>query len=561
MSGPFDNIVKFVKDSTGVHRFEYDDGTWKPDDHRNQTITMGTVADPASLDVTIVSKFDKFTVTEVFKQTPDTSDDASFYLRTSRVITDAQGNVITPPQHQGEGEAHAGSGEHGSDSNGTFKFVIDASGVHRFEFDDGNWHAEDLHRNQTISADPAGVVTLTTKFATFTEIEVFTQTPSTTDDPTFYVRTSNLFTAPDGTALPGDPRNSGVDQHFGGTVGSDHVNAGIGNDHLNGGDGNDALDGGEGDDDLFGGTGNDTINGGVGLDVIAGDAGNDKLLGGADDDSLSGGDGKDSLDGGTGADILNGGAGTATLKGGLGHDDLNGDDGTDTLAGGDGNDTLQGGLGDDKLDGGAGNDALAGGVGVDSLHGGAGDDSLTGADGNDTLAGDDGNDTLQGGLGNDKLDGGTGSDHLTGGAGADTLKGGAGDDNLSGDDGNDVLTGGDGNDTLQGGLGFDKLSGGAGADVFVFTAVADSSGKPDVITDFVSGVDKIDLSAIDGVAGTPGSAFAFANAAPGDGQAAGVVWFDAATHMLYASTNADAKPELAILLTGVNALTAADLVL
>ena len=41
----------------------------------------------------------------------------------------------------------------------------------------------------------------------------------------------------------------------------------------------------------------------------------------------------------------------------------------------------------------------------------------------------------------------------------------------------------------------------------------------------------------------------------------GVVWFDATTHTLYASINDDAKAEIAITLTGVDAITAADLVL
>jgi Ca2+-binding RTX toxin-like protein len=539
-------IYKFTADGTKVQRYEFDHGNWQPEDlHGNQTISI----DLKSLDVVVTSTFETFTQVETFSPTPETNDDLTFYLRTSNVFTGAGGG----------GSGGTGGGSSGDD---TYKFLIDGTSIQRFEYDDGDWHPEDLHRNQTVSADAAThVVTITSTFPMFTEVETFSQTPSTTDEDWRYVRTSRVYTALDGTVLPTNPRDQSHDQTHTGGAGKDSFDGGKGNDHMSGGEGDDKLGGGEGDDDLIGGNGNDTIDGGAGLDVIAGDDGNDKLAGGADDDVIGGCDGKDAIDGGLGDDLLDGGAGADSIKGGFGDDDLSGDDGNDSLSGGDGNDTLVGGLGNDKLDGGTGGDHLAGGAGLDSLKGGVGDDDLSGDDGNDSLTGGDGNDTLAGGVGNDKLDGGTGSDQLAGGAGADALKGGAGDDDLTGDDGNDQLAGGDGNDALSGGLGFDKLSGGAGADVFVFTSVADSGvPKADMITDFVSGVDKIDLSAIDAIAGTPGSAFTFANAAPADGQAAGVLWFDAATHTLYGSVDGAAQPELVIVLAGVNAITAADLV-
>ena len=61
----------------------------------------------------------------------------------------------------------------------------------------------------------------------------------------------------------------------------------------------------------------------------------------------------------------------------------------------------------------------------------------------------------------------------------------------------------------------DRAEGGAGADIFVFTATGDSrrpsrrartarNGPPDLLADFVSGTDRIDLSAIDAIAGTAG---------------------------------------------------------
>jgi serralysin len=91
---------------------------------------------------------------------------------------------------------------------------------------------------------------------------------------------------------------------------------------------------------------------------------------------------------------------------------------------------------------------------------------------------------------------------------------GAGNDSLTGNDVGNVLAGGAGNDTLRGGDGNDRLQGGAGADIFVFGApgdsrdyVARSDGKkllPDMLADFTSGTDKIDLSLIDANQGTAG---------------------------------------------------------
>ncbi|MGJ3626635.1 calcium-binding protein [Sphingomonas sp. MMS24-JH45] len=105
-----------------------------------------------------------------------------------------------------------------------------------------------------------------------------------------------------------------------------------------------------------------------------------------------------------------------------------------------------------------------------------------------------------GGLFADVLTGTSEQDVLDGSWGNDTLYGLGGNDRLIGGEGNDWLDGGDGNDVLIGGRGLDTLTGGKGADVFRFESKADSgisSHNRDVITDFVSGTDKIDLAAID----------------------------------------------------------------
>jgi Ca2+-binding RTX toxin-like protein len=139
-------------------------------------------------------------------------------------------------------------------------------------------------------------------------------------------------------------------------------------------------------------------------------------------------------------------------------------------------------------------------------------------------------------------------------------------DVLTGTDGADKLNGLAGNDTLIGGLGKDTLTGGIGADVFKFKLVNDSSTLPkqaDTITDFKHAQgDKIDLSAIDAnsvLAGNQSFTYIAAKAFIAD--ATGQLRFDAKTSTLYGSTNADAAPEFAIVISGVKNLVAADLIL
>jgi VCBS repeat-containing protein len=83
---------------------------------------------------------------------------------------------------------------------------------------------------------------------------------------------------------------------------------------------------------------------------------------------------------------------------------------------------------------------------------------------------------------------------ITGSGSADSLVAGAGDDSLSGGAGNDTLSGGAGNDTLSGGAGNDSLIGGVGEDWFRFDTALATAGV-DAVADFVTGTDKIVLSA------------------------------------------------------------------
>lgn len=70
-------------------------------------------------------------------------------------------------------------------------------------------------------------------------------------------------------------------------------------------------------------------------------------------------------------------------------------------------------------------------------------------------------------------------------------------ENAIGGSGNDTLTGNEGNNRLTGGGGADTLHGGAGADTFMYLRASDSTPQnPDIIQDFQSGIDRIDLTSV-----------------------------------------------------------------
>ena len=122
---------------------------------------------------------------------------------------------------------------------------------------------------------------------------------------------------------------------------------------------------------------------------------------------------------------------------------------------------------------------------------------VAGEGGADRLLGGDCADRLLGGGGRDTLVGGAGDDNLKGGGGRDFLEGGGGDDKLIAGGGNDRLSGGRGADTLRGGGGRDTLEG--GADTFLFRSA--NFGDDRISADFNAGVDRVDLSGVEGVTG------------------------------------------------------------
>ena len=157
----------------------------------------------------------------------------------------------------------------------------------------------------------------------------------------------------------------------------------------------------------------------------------------------------------------------------------------------------------------------------------------------------------------EKAIGGSGNDTLIANDLGCTLMGGAGVD---------TLTGGTGIDRLIGGSGRDTMSGGGGADNFVF-AFGDSSaasGQHDRVADFISGTDRIDVSAIDAIAGTAAQdLFRFLGSAAFDGATGALNYFynsSLGVTILQGDTNGDRVADFAIDLTGNITLGFSDLI-
>jgi Ca2+-binding RTX toxin-like protein len=141
-----------------------------------------------------------------------------------------------------------------------------------------------------------------------------------------------------------------------------------------------------------------------------------------------------------------------------------------------------------------------------------------------------------------------------------TITTGAGDDHIGGGDGNDTINTGAGNDNIIGGLGADTLTGGAGNDTFHYESAAESTGvNVDTITDFTTGSDTIDLSALSlngSYVGEANGLVAAQTALTGGGVKDAV--FDTQTHQLYVDVNGDGvigAGDMVITLTGVSDLT------
>jgi Ca2+-binding RTX toxin-like protein len=214
---------------------------------------------------------------------------------------------------------------------------------------------------------------------------------------------------------------------------------------------------------------------------------------------------------------------------------------------------LLGSAGSDVLTGGVGDDVLDGGQGRDTMSGGAGDDTYYVDNRGDKVieAPTAGNDTVYSSVSYSLPD--NVEDLVLTGTKKGTGVGNALDNDISG---NTAAN------RIQGGLGADTLTGGTGADRFIWKSVAESPagiGTFDVVTDFnASQGDVLDLRGVDADAAKHGiQRFHFiGTAAFSTTDATGELRFDAATHMLYGSVNADANAEFAVELVGVNVLPA-----
>lgn len=329
---------------------------------------------------------------------------------------------------------------------------------------------------------------------------------------------------------------------------------GVGNDTLEGEGGNDTLKGGAGPDTMIGGSGDDiyyvddTLDlvveaAGGGVDVLYSSvnfnlaAGQEvetlwvygstgRTLGGNDlDNQLFGSVGDDELNGGTGNDLLNGRDGddtittngaSAIIYGGNGNDTIRLDGSstsTGRVNGGDGNDTVSSAdLGQfvishvETLDtyygfvsGSVAQFASFAAYTADqaapdtrisiSLRDAGGTlDFTTGVGGQNSVEVRDIGLTSR-----ISITGSVNDDVLFGSGFNDTLRGGDGDDVLLAGSGRDTLQGGNGADRLNGGADTDQLAGGAGNDTFVFDSPYGGNTNRDVIADFVSGTDTIEI--------------------------------------------------------------------
>ncbi len=103
----------------------------------------------------------------------------------------------------------------------------------------------------------------------------------------------------------------------------------------------------------------------------------------------------------------------------------------------------------------------------------------------------------------ENVTGGSFADNLRGDGNDNVLEGGGVSDRLYGRGGNDTLNGGAGVDALYGNLGVDEMTGGPGAsttDRFIYFNMIETgvgAGNRDIITDFQTGIDRIEIRRFD----------------------------------------------------------------
>lgn len=315
---------------------------------------------------------------------------------------------------------------------------------------------------------------------------------------------------------------------------------------------------------LRGGDGIDTfndLNGSTFSSVlINGNAGDDGLF--FDGSTFVG----STIQGGQGNDVIELGLiSTTIVNGNKGNDDISVDFASQSFVrGGDGNDTIEV-LGSQGtiINGNLGNDVI-------TISGTHANSKVQGGDGDDLI-------TVDGDLASSVVNGNKGNDTITltaslvsftdstifGGEGNDVIDAsavGTTDLILSGDLGNDTITGGDGDDTIIGGAGADLMTGTDGDNTFVFASLADTftgalkDGDTDVITDFATGTDELDLL----ITGTNGGFFDDTNVfADYDAAfAAANTYFEGNTHIYFFASNVTAGGNVLFIANGAGSTSA-----
>jgi serralysin len=292
-----------------------------------------------------------------------------------------------------------------------------------------------------------------------------------------------------------------------GTSGANTLNGLAGADTMRGGEGNDlyVVDNASDIVDEAGGTGVDGVLSSVAFNLanasrVFGDVENLTLAGKASvagtgnglGNTITGNEGANVLAGLGGADVLVGGGGKDTVSYAASDAAVSVSLTSGTAAGGHASGDVLGGI--ENVTGSSFDDVLEGDGGANVLVGGAhgaGGDTVTYAGASAGVVVSLAKTTTQNtiGAGSDKL---TGFENLKGSGFDDVLTGSSGANVLDGGAGNDVLNGGKGNDRLHGGQGSDRLTGSTGSDTFVFSFPDQGL---DVITDFRSGTDHVEISA------------------------------------------------------------------
>lgn len=353
-----------------------------------------------------------------------------------------------------------------------------------------------------------------------------------------------------------------------------------GNDRIHGLGGDDRIDGGDGDDTMIGGRGDDLFYVSSVDDMIVEEAGGGTdtiiaysrgrtdyplfamsanvetfILRGNRRREVTGNDLDNTITADGSSGTLSGMAGDDTVTGGAAGDRLHGGDGDDSLLGNNGRDTLYGNSGDDTLNGGAGSDTMRGGSGDDLYIVGVSDDVV------EELAGE-GRDMVRSYVGTYAL--GDNVEDLDLGSGSTAGTGNALANLITGNDGDNVLSGLGGRDTIVGGAGQDIITLGDARDVVVF-GEGDSgptADTRDIVADFASGKDRLDLCSIDADTTTAGNQ-AFHYVGTGALTQAGDIGYriygDRA--VIVADTDGNGGADLTIELTGLAVMSNTDFIL